>query len=736
MLTLDLPMVVATGAAGVGAVVAGRRVPGTVGRRVLGSVTAVGLVAVGVFGVLAPPEHCPSVTEHQLRAAAADTVTWFVRNQNANGTWLYQYRAADDEIVPDYNVVRHAGAIMGLYQAARAGYPDAQDSADRGLDWLLDHRIDRHDWTAIDYQGEISTGAAGLLLAGLSDRRQLTGDHHYDDLMRRIGRFLSDQIEPSGAVAGWYSAAEDAPIAGVYSKYYTGETYWALARLHRTFPDEGWDADADRIGAYLATRRDDVENNWPPIPDHWAAYGLSETVEFPGRRATDHPLTADEEAYARRQSEMFGSQVRWISQRFGPWGVVVRTPRQPRGGGYGVVGEALTGFWRAAEADPGLADVRAPLATRAECLAGLAIAAQSNEHEAAAYPRPDRVAGAWFRNGETRMDDQQHALAALLRTVAIVKASPGAAGATKTGGGEMPSTWLWLVALVAAFNPFRTALSVPRAGRSRRGEAEVALLGGVAGSGLALLVAWAGGPLLDALDVSGPAIRLAAGIVGGAVGLVAVFRRPAPAEPALAGRAAALVPVAVPLVATPALLLLALSAHADHGFPVLIAALALSTAALALVTPTLPPPASALAGSGVSPAVVSPAASGAGSLPPAAGALVTPAASADPPLPEGGATLATRATPAADSTSTEDGSTLVSPAASAADSPPASGAGEALVTPAASGADSPVPASGGAIGPTSDGGAGAVVVLWAARVTAVVLVVASVALAIDGVLSV
>jgi hypothetical protein len=97
------------------------------------------------------------------------------------------------------------------------------------------------------------------------------------------------------------------------------------------------------------------------------------------------------------------------------------------------------------------------------------------------------------------------------------------------------------------------------------------------------VVAWLSGPLLDALDVSGPAIRLAAGIVAGVAGLVAVFRRPPAAEPALPGRGAALVPVAVPLVATPALLLLAMSAHSDRGFPVLVAALVLAVALLAVL---------------------------------------------------------------------------------------------------------------------------------------------------------
>ena len=35
----------------------------------------------------------------------------------------------------------------------------------------------------------------------------------------------------------------------------------------------------------MATRRDDVEDHWPPIPDHWAAYGLAETVQFDERPA-------------------------------------------------------------------------------------------------------------------------------------------------------------------------------------------------------------------------------------------------------------------------------------------------------------------------------------------------------------------------------------------------------------------------------------------------------------------
>ncbi len=99
--------------------------------------------------------------------------------------------------------------------------------------------------------------------------------------MRRLGRFLASQVEPSGAVLAYYDAGTGKPVPDTYSKYYTGEAYWALARLHGQFPDEGWDEPADAVGNYLATERDDAEGHRLAIPDHWAAYGLSETVGAP-----------------------------------------------------------------------------------------------------------------------------------------------------------------------------------------------------------------------------------------------------------------------------------------------------------------------------------------------------------------------------------------------------------------------------------------------------------------------
>jgi small neutral amino acid transporter SnatA (MarC family) len=359
------------------------------------------------------------------------------------------------------------------------------------------------------------------------------------------------------------------PDAQSRSKYYTGEAYWALARLHRLFPDEGFGAVADRVGNYLATERDDLEGYWPPIPDHWVAYGLAETVQFP-ERDPDQPLTEAELAYARSQASLFGGQVRWVSQQAGPWGRWVRGGHVVRGGGYGVLGEALTGLWRVAEADRRMADLRVPIAQRATCIAGLAQNVQRSE------PSDPRADGAWFVRDVTRMDDQQHATSALLRTKAIVDTR------SLSGDDDAPSGWLWAVALVATFNPLFVALALPRRATSRE-RATLASIGGALGSLVVVAAALLSGPLLDALDVSRAAARVAIGIVGAGAGLVRMFRRLPTAQPAPRDLSAAVVPVAIPFVATPALFLLGLSAGADLGVAVVALALGVAVALLGSV---------------------------------------------------------------------------------------------------------------------------------------------------------
>jgi small neutral amino acid transporter SnatA (MarC family) len=130
------------------------------------------------------------------------------------------------------------------------------------------------------------------------------------------------------------------------------------------------------------------------------------------------------------------------------------------------------------------------------------------------------------------------------------------------------TTTLLVLAGLGALNPLRAAAASPDTDRARA--VAVALAATTLAIGLA---AWVSGPLLEAVHVTGPSARIAAGVA-----LVAVSLRdllgPAPApEPALAGAGAGLIPLAFPVLFTPAVALLALAGGADRGVVTAVAAL-------------------------------------------------------------------------------------------------------------------------------------------------------------------
>ena len=86
-----------------------------------------------------------------------------------------------------------------------------------------------------------------------------------------------------------------------------------MARLHLTFPSEGFDEPALRIRRYVIADRDTVESPWPPLSDHWAAYAFETMDRWPNPPA----LSDADNVWLDRQLELFGLQVRYESQQIG-----------------------------------------------------------------------------------------------------------------------------------------------------------------------------------------------------------------------------------------------------------------------------------------------------------------------------------------------------------------------------------------------------------------------------------
>lgn len=380
-----------------------------------------GTVAVWVVGVVvlratvAPAAACPSIDADGARLAATRAAAWIAGGQRADGTYLYEMNRRTGLAADDYNVVRHAGVTMALYQLAAFGDRSAIATADRGLGYMEANLFRRDGWAAFrdPPTGTIQLGASALMLAALEQRRIATRDRGYDALMKEVATFLLVMQREDGAFLAEWLPSNGAPDPSQTSKYATGEAFWALTLMHDAFPREGWDTPSRKVADYLSTRRDTEEGfRFPPWADQWAAYGLAEMAGW--------PLNDANIAYARTLAARFGFLVRIESGRRDTRLSTLLHGPQARAAGMGTWVEALDSLWRLAGDDARMADMRDKLGDRAACGAGMLASRQVT----VSGTGNKREAGAWFTNDATRMDDQQHALSALLRSEAILQTRP------------------------------------------------------------------------------------------------------------------------------------------------------------------------------------------------------------------------------------------------------------------------------------------------------------------------
>lgn len=363
---------------------------------------------------LVPPEACSDVDLAAIDTAIVEVRAWLEDSQRPDGTYIYEYDRVADELSTDYNMVRHAGVTMGFYQMGAAGDPTAVPIGDAGLQFMRDHLLVVDDRAYLTFRGaRAELGSSALMLAGLAHRRQATGDRQHDELMQQLARGIERQQRPNGGF--WHlTDANGEPVPDVTSLFSNGEAFWALLLADQQFPAEGYDRAAEAAATYIATQQDEEENVlFPPWASQWSAYGYADLVAI--------GISEEQAAYIDDLINRFGAIIRGgAQQRSGRLADWVRTG-SARGSGFGTILEATAAMNRLAQAEPRFAHYRKPLEDRLLCVAGLVVAGQQSDEDAARYANPDLVKGAWFVDDLTRMDDQQHHLSGLLATRAFLR---------------------------------------------------------------------------------------------------------------------------------------------------------------------------------------------------------------------------------------------------------------------------------------------------------------------------
>lgn len=365
------------------------------------------LLVAGVVSVAVHPERCRRPTDDELTTAARLTVDWFAANIEPDGRFVYRYDRERSTEEAGYNDTRHAGVMWSLWQAEADGVSGAGEVAEMAFAYVSPRIRDTVIGPAFGAGDRPGSGSTGLLVAALDERRAATGRTDLDDLLVGLGHTLAGVVNDDGSVSADIDV-ETGP-GPTRSPFFTGEVMWALARLHLTFPDEGFDEPALRVRRYLVADRDRIESPWPPVSDHWGAYAFETMDRWPDPPA----ITAAEEEWRSRQLGLFSLQVRYESQRRGG---ITRLTRGPiaLAAGVGTLGEGLGNHLLQLRRNRARAGDVDALTARADCAAGLLVDRQVTANDAAEDAEPYRSIGAWFRLGDTQMDDQQHALSALL----------------------------------------------------------------------------------------------------------------------------------------------------------------------------------------------------------------------------------------------------------------------------------------------------------------------------------
>ena len=87
-------------------------------RGVLGTLSLWAVGAVALRATVIAPQACPAVSSEAAIAGARAAAAWAGHVQLADGSYLYEYNAEDDHDLGGYNVVRHAGVTMAVFQYA------------------------------------------------------------------------------------------------------------------------------------------------------------------------------------------------------------------------------------------------------------------------------------------------------------------------------------------------------------------------------------------------------------------------------------------------------------------------------------------------------------------------------------------------------------------------------------------------------------------------------------------
>lgn len=201
-----------------------------------------------------------------------------------DGRFRYTVDAITGEVGQGrYNVLRHAGSLLALaeYHQQWPPTPEQIRTVERSLSFLRRCCLapggpgaeGKAVWSPPELVGGArrypvaKLGGAGLTLAALAQWRRVNPQGVNLEEMRALARYLVSQQRADGSFESLHAHHSGQHDPDWVSLYYPGEAALGLVLLHEHDPQGGWLVPAVDALRHLARLREGVET---PPPDHWA----------------------------------------------------------------------------------------------------------------------------------------------------------------------------------------------------------------------------------------------------------------------------------------------------------------------------------------------------------------------------------------------------------------------------------------------------------------------------------
>jgi len=212
----------------------------------------------------------------ELESAGQGCADYLIHNIQDDGSFVYEQNSRTGFISPNYNMLRHSGAIyalcgwLQLYKNTKA-----LKVVEKALGYLKEQIIPfQDDLLCVKEGGEIKLGGAALSLLALLEYHKLRPLPEHIPIMQGLAKFICWMQDGNGRFRSKVHLVEK--VSGDWeSTYYPGQAILALTRLYLTDEDITWLVAAEHGATYLINKYDQEDPVRRPY-NHWLCIAIAE----------------------------------------------------------------------------------------------------------------------------------------------------------------------------------------------------------------------------------------------------------------------------------------------------------------------------------------------------------------------------------------------------------------------------------------------------------------------------